>query len=195
MSDNLVFEMPIEDIKKRLKKMLSENRYNHSIGVMEASRGLSKIYGVHTGKAVLAGLLHDCARDLTATETFSICEKYGIKIDDFMKKQPKLLHGIVGSFIARDIFGVTSPDVLSAVENHTMGREGMDKLSAIVFVSDYIEDGRSFPGVEEIRRIAKVSLKKAVVACLDCSISYLISRGRAIHPQTVITRNWAIESE
>jgi len=190
----LICEMPIEEIKEKLKQMLSEKRYKHSIGVMEASRKLSGIYGVNIDKAVLAGLIHDCARDLSVDETFSYCGKYDIKIDSFMKKNPQLLHGKVGSFMAQELFGVKDPGVLLAVENHTMGREGMDKLSSIVFVSDYIEDGRSFPGVDEIRRIAEVSLEKAVVACLDCTISYLIKKGMAIHPQTINTRNWAIES-
>jgi len=189
----LICEMPIEEIRKRLRQMLSEKRYSHSLGVMEASKRLAAKYGADVEKAELAGLIHDCARDLTVDETFSYCGKYNIKIDDFLKKNPQLLHGMVGAHLARDIFSVRASDVLAAVENHTMGREGMDKLSSIVFVSDYIEDGRNFPGVEEIRRIAEVSLEKAIVACLDCTISYLVRKGMAIHPQTVITRNWAID--
>ena len=182
----------IDEIKDKLKSTLSPKRFDHSIHVMEASRELAEKYGADIEEAILAGLIHDCARDLKNTDTFALCRKYSITVDPIMQKQPQLLHGIIGSFLARDLFEIDCPRVLTAVAEHTMGREGMDKLSCIVFIADYIEAGRDYPGVEKIRKAADESLEKAVVAGLDNTIGFILQKGGLLHPQTVATRNWAL---
>lgn len=186
--------MSIDEIKEKLQQMLSPKRLAHSIRVMEASGMLAEKYGEDPEKAALAGLIHDCARDLSKAETIALCRKYGIAVDSIMRRQPELLHGKVGAFLARDIFGIECPDVLAAVSEHTMGKEGMDKLSSILFIADYIEAGRIYPGVETIRKAAEESLEKAIVAGLDNTIGYVLAKGNLLHPQTVTTRNWALKS-
>ena len=183
----------IDEIRDKLKRTLSPKRFDHSIHVMETSRELAEKYGAEIEEAILAGLIHDCARDLENTDTFALCRKYGIKADPIMQKQPQLLHGIIGSFLARDLFEIDCPRVLTAVAEHTMGKEGMDKLSCIVFIADYIEAGRNYPGVEKIRKAADESLEKAVVAGLDNTIGFILEKRGLLHPQTVATRNWALE--
>ncbi|HEX2947259.1 MAG TPA: bis(5'-nucleosyl)-tetraphosphatase (symmetrical) YqeK [Clostridia bacterium] len=185
--------MQIDDIKVKLKQMLTPQRFAHSVQVMEASVKLAGKYGEDPEKAAIAGLVHDCAKDLPIETTFTFCDKYGIIIDDIMKCQPELLHGLVGSYLARDIFGIECPRILAAVEAHTMGREGMDKLCSIVFIADYIEAGRNYPGVEKIRAAAEESLEKAVVAGIDNTVTHILKKGGLLHPQTVATRNWALK--
>ena len=182
----------IDEIRDKLQQILSPKRFAHSIHVMEASGMLAEKYGEDVDKAVLAGLIHDCARDLKKNETFALCRKYDIIADNIMQSQPELLHGKVGSYLARELFGVYNHRVLSAVAEHTMGCEGMDKLCCIVFIADYIEEGRSYPGVETIRKAADESLEKAVVASLDNTIGYILGKGGLLHPQTIATRNWAL---
>lgn len=185
--------MSLEEIKENLRQMLTPKRYQHSINVMDASIVLAEKYGCDRDKAALAGLVHDCARELDKKETLNICSKYGIIPDKIMQNQPELLHGVAGSYLARELFGIECEEVLTAVANHTMGTEGMDKLSSIVFLADYIEAGRVYPGVEEIRKAAMDSLFKGIVAGLDNTITYILKKGGLLHPQTVITRNWALE--
>jgi len=185
--------MSLEEIKEKLREMLTLKRYQHSINVMNACIELAEIYGADGDKAALAGLVHDCARELDKNEALNICGKYGIIPDKIMKNQPELLHGMAGSYLAKDVFGIEFEDVLTAVANHTMGKEGMDTLSSIVFLADYIEAGRDYPGVEEIRKAAKESLSKGIVAGLDNTIAYILKKGALLHPQTVLTRNWALE--
>lgn len=187
-----MYTMGIDEIKEKLQKMLSPKRFAHSVHVMEASRRLAEKYGEDPEKAAMAGLIHDCARDLGKTETIMLCSKYGIAIDDIMQCQPELLHGKVGAFLARDIFGVNCHQILAAVSEHTMGREGMERLSSIVFIADYIEAGRVYPGVEAVRKAAEESLEKAIVAGIDNTIEYILAKGNLLHPQTVATRNWAL---
>jgi predicted HD superfamily hydrolase involved in NAD metabolism len=185
--------MSIDEIKSRLQTMLSQKRFSHSIHVMEVSRTLAEKYGEDMEKAELAGLIHDCAKDMTKSSTFALCKKYGIIVDSIMYKQPEILHGMVGSYLARDLFEVDCRSVLDAVANHTMGCENMNKLSSIVFVADYIEAGRGFEGVEKIRKAAESSLEEAIVAGVDSTIVDILKKGRFLHPQIVLTRNWALE--
>ena len=185
--------MNIDEIKSRLQTMLSQKRFNHSIHVMEASRMLAEKYGEDIGKAELAGLIHDCARDLAKSATFALCKKYDIIVDSIMQKRPEILHGMVGSYLAKDLFEVDCRSVLDAVANHTMGCENMNKLSSIVFIADYIEAGRSYEGVEKIRKAAESSLEEAIVAGVDSTIEDNLRKGKLLHPQIVLARNWALE--
>jgi len=175
-----------------LKKMLSPYRFSHSVRTMEASIRLAEKYDGDTEKAAIAGLVHDCAKDMEKSAILPACKKYGIGVDDITKLQPKLLHGQIGAHLARELFGIECPQILAAIADHTMGRPGMDKLSTIVFVADYIEDMRNFEGVDEIRKAADESLEKAVLAGIDTTIRHVVDKGFLLHPQTVATRNWAL---
>lgn len=185
--------MSIDEIKKNLKRMLTPRRYGHCVKVMEAAVMLAQKYGEDTGKAAIAGLVHDCAKGLKDEDIFRLCEKYRINTDKVMRKQPELLHGLVGSFLARDLFGIECPRILAAISGHTMGRPGMDKLGSIIFIADYIEENRDYPGVDDIRRAAEESLEKAIIIGIDNTIRHVLDKGWMLHPQTVDTRNWALE--
>lgn len=185
--------MRIEEMKTKLKQMLSPQRYAHSLQVMEASLKLAEKFGEDPEKATIAGLVHDCAKDLPNETTFTFCNKYGIIVDNIMECQPELLHGLVGSYLARDVFGIECPRIRAAIAYHTMGSESMDKLCSIVFIADYIEAGRNYPGVDKIRAAAEESLERAIVAGLDNTIEHILKKGGLLHPQTIATRNWALK--
>lgn len=182
----------LNEMIRILKELLTPHRFNHSVKVMEAGIRLAERYGGDVEKAAIAGLVHDCAKDIKKDAIIPACKKYGIIVDDITKTQPQLLHGQIGSHMARELFGIECPQILAAIADHTMGRPGMDKLSTIVFVADYIEDLRDYEGVEEIRRAADESLEKAVVVGIDTTIRYILAKRRLLHPQTVATRNWAL---
>jgi predicted HD superfamily hydrolase involved in NAD metabolism len=184
--------MTLDEIKARLVVALTPKRYAHSINVMKTSMEIAEKYGADPEKALLAGLLHDCARDISDEEILELCKKYDIITDEITREQPSLLHGQIGAFIARDSYGVTCGEVLEAIAYHTMGRSGMPILSKVVFVADFIEPARSYPGVEEIRKESQVSLEKAMLKGIDNTIGHLLDIGKVIHADTVKTRNWVL---
>ena len=57
-----------EEIQEKLKKALDEPRYEHTIGVMYTAGCMAMAHGFDIQKAMLAGLLHDCAKCLTHEE-------------------------------------------------------------------------------------------------------------------------------
>ncbi|MCP6368247.1 bis(5'-nucleosyl)-tetraphosphatase (symmetrical) YqeK, partial [Klebsiella pneumoniae] len=78
----------------------------------------------------------------------------------------ELWHAPVGAFLVRNEVGITDKEVLDAIAYHTSGRPGMTLLEKIVYVADYIEPGRRFPGVDEVRELAKKDLNAALIQSL-----------------------------
>lgn len=185
----------LTDILKKLELTLKPKRFIHSVNVMYVSVELAERYGADKDEAALAGLLHDCARDCSNEELLDYCIKYGITPDDVLLLQPQLLHGKIGACLAHDKYCVEFPRVLEAIKSHTMGTPGMDLLACIVFLADYIEPARIFPGVEAIRKEAFKDLQKAMLTGIDGTISSILEKGKLLHPDTVATRNWLIKNE
>ena len=52
----------IQEIENWLKNNLVEERYIHSLGVMESAVELARMFHLDIEKARLAGLLHDAAK-------------------------------------------------------------------------------------------------------------------------------------
>lgn len=182
----------IEDIKLRLEQTLTPKRFTHSINVMSTAIELGQKYGVDKEKCALAGLMHDCAREIKGDALFELCVNYKIIVDEVSKVQPELLHGPLGSRIAKNDYGVTDEQALNAIHYHTTGRENMSSLEKIVFIADYIEPGRKFSGVKEIRKIAFNDIDKAILITLEDTIKHVLSKGTLIHALTVSARNYII---
>jgi len=178
---------------KTLSKRLSPSRYNHTIGVMKKSVEYAKMLGADEERVKIAALLHDCAKNLSGKELLEYAEKYGIPVDDGMKKAPHLLHGAVGAAIAKDKYGIEDEHILSIIEKHTLGSENMTVEEKIVFLADYTEDGRKYPSSKEVRELALTDFQLALIRCADESIRHLLSSSAYIHPQSIITRNGFIE--
>ena len=125
-------------------------------------------------KAGYAGVLHDCAKYLTDKEMLLACRKRQIFCSEVEKRQPSLLHAKMGAAFAKEIYGITDEEILSAIRWHTTGKPGMSNLEKIVFIADYIEPGRKMlPKMEEIRRVSFQNLDKAMYLILDNTLSYL----------------------
>lgn len=184
--------MLLADISRRLELVLSDKRYRHSVNVMDTAVKLAVKYGEDSEKAALAGLLHDCAREIRGVEVFEACRKYNIPVDYVSKAQPELLHGSIGAGLAKEEYDVSDESVLDAIRFHTTGRENMSMLEKIVFIADYIEPGRNFPEVHEAREIAFEDIDRAVLNALNRTIGYLVNRGVLIHTDTVNARNFMI---
>ncbi|MDP4181524.1 MAG: bis(5'-nucleosyl)-tetraphosphatase (symmetrical) YqeK [Bacillota bacterium] len=184
--------MKIDEIKNKLKASLSEKRFKHLVGVMDTAVELAQSYGQDVDKAAIAGLLHDCAREIKGDELIKTCSKYGIEIDAFYKKQPMLLHGPIGVEVAREVYQIEDLIVLNSIKYHTTGRANMDMLEKIIFLADYIEPGRKFKGVEEARKMAFIDIDRTMLLALDKTISHIIEKENLIHIDTIYARNYIL---
>ncbi|KAB3537407.1 HD domain-containing protein [Alkaliphilus pronyensis] len=176
-------------IDHKLKQVISKKRYKHTLGVVDVAVYLANKYGENCNKAAIAALLHDYAKDFSEAKLRKHIKKNKIPVDDVLNCAYQLLHGKVAASIAKKRFGVTDIDILNAVEYHTTGRRGMTRLEKIIYLADFIEVGRSYPGVDELRVIAEEDLDKAVLKALNNTIIYVLDINQILHPNTIDARN------
>ena len=82
----------IRKIQKKLKKHLDEERYEHTLGVMYTSAALAMRYQANLEQALLAGLLHDCAKCIPNSEKIQICREERLAISEVEEANPSLLN-------------------------------------------------------------------------------------------------------
>lgn len=179
--------MDIKEIETDLSNKLSKKRFIHTLGVVNSAMYLAKKYGANIEDAHLAALLHDCAKEIPLLEMRDLVAD--LPCDQDMLHSGALLHGLAGMVLANTQYGVTNPDILEAIRVHTTGKENMSKLDKIIFLADYIEPNRKFPGVNDIRLAAEQSLDAGVLCGFDMTIRHLIDSGDSIYPLTILSRN------
>ena len=182
----------ISEIEKYIKDNIKESRYKHTLGVIETAKKLANINGVDENKAHLAALMHDSAKNMPSEKMIEILNEENIKLDLVSKESPQILHGKVGAIIAKKVFEIEDEDILNAIEYHTTGRSNMSTLEKIVYIADYIEPNRNYPGVDELREITFEDLDKGVLKGLDNTLIFVIKEENLIHPLTIEARNFML---
>ncbi|MBH5317020.1 bis(5'-nucleosyl)-tetraphosphatase (symmetrical) YqeK [Paenibacillus sp. GSMTC-2017] len=177
---------------ERVRAEMPEKRWKHTEGVMATAIILANRYGEDAKRAELAAILHDVAKFWPTVRQGNVIRDNNLPID-VLNYDKELWHASVGAWVAEHEFGVTDVGVLDAIRYHTSGRRGMTKLEKIVWLADYIEPGRDFPGVDHVRAISEVNLEEAILAGLDGTLSFLIAKGVRIYPLTIEARNSLIE--
>lgn len=180
--------MDLSQMQEKLRGMLTLQRFRHSLGVMGSAVHLAKIFGAPVEKARIAGLLHDCAKDLDKADMPAMCDALGVELDPVKREQRSLIHADLGAKLAQTEFGVTDPEIISAIRYHTLGRSQMTVLEKILYIADFIEPNRrDFPGLDELRELAELDLDAAMLAAVDASVRYVRSRNKVLHEQSLQT--------
>jgi len=178
-------EMDIGMMEEDLRKRQNPRRFRHTTGVMYTSICLAMRYEEDLDKASLAGLLHDCAKQIKPDKLLAKCLEEDLPVTDSERRNPFLLHGRVGAFLAEHRYGVSDKDILNAITWHTTGRPHMSLLEKIVFTADYIEPGRDqVPDLIVLRKAAFVDLDQAMLMILEHTLDYLKSGSSEIDPMT-----------
>lgn len=172
----------------KMQQLLPEKRLKHCLGVEQTAIELAERFGVDREKAGLAGLLHDYAKKLSDEEFLALIDKYDLALK-LKEWGNNVWHGLVGVYKIREDLGLSDPEILRSIEIHTVGSAQMSDLDKVVYVADYIEPNRDFPGVEEAREIACISLNRAVAYETAHTVEYLAHQGLPIFPQTLETYN------
>lgn len=175
----------IEEIQEMLQEKISAKLFRHVVGVRYTAEALAMCHGVSMVQAGTAGILHDCAKYMTAEKMLKKCQKHEIPISSSEKKNPMLLHAKLGAYLAEHKYGIRDSEVLSAIRWHTTGKEEMTTLEQIVFLADYIEPHRKMiPGLDQVRRAAFQDLEGAVFLTLKNTISYLEEQSKKTGKKT-----------
>ena len=166
-----------------LRKKLDPELYHHSIATRQLATELAGIYNVDRQKAIVAGLLHDCAKGLSDEELISCANRYHIPLDQVQLTQPVLLHAPLGAKLVQIELGITDNEILHAIAVHSTGSRGMSRVDKVLYVADSSEPNRDYPGVQHIRDLASSGdLDGALLKAMETKIRYVIGQRLMLHP-------------
>ena len=173
--------LPMDKLETVVVGLLNPNRVRHVLGCRDTAAGLARVWGADETDAARAGLLHDITKALDGPLQLTLCREYGKVLDEFSENNPKTLHALTGSLVAERIFGENEA-VVKAIESHTTGKPAMNTLEKIIYVADYMEPNRNFPGVDDLRRLAYTDLDGALKLGLEMTLAMLKEQKRQISP-------------
>lgn len=180
--------MELSEICKKLKKELDKGRYEHTVGVMYTAGCLAMAHGYSVEQAMLAGLLHDCAKCIPNNKKIKICQKHNISITPVEYENLYLLHAKLGAYLAETEYGVKDAQILHAIKVHTTGEPDMSMLDKIIYIADYIEPKRDkAPNLAHVRKIAFCDLNACVAEILRDTLKYLSNKKGSIDSLTQTT--------
>ena len=182
-------QLPMESLEKVVVSLLNPNRVAHVLGCRDTAVELAKHWGANVEDAARAAILHDITKAIDGPLQLTLCDAYGKILSDFSRKYPKTLHALTGSLVAGRIFGENDA-VVSAIEWHTTGKADMNLLEKIIYVADYMEPNRSFPGVEKLRELAFSDMDAALKLGLEMTLEHLKRQGAEVSPASREALAW-----
>ena len=175
--------LPMEDLEEVVISLLNPNRVAHTLGCRDTAVELARRWGAGETDAARAGILHDVTKALDGPLQLTLCEAYGKMLSDFSRKYPKTLHALTGSLVAEVVFG-ENREVVEAIKSHTTGKANMTTLQKIIYIADYMEPCRDFPGVEKLRHLAFTDLDAALKLGLEMTLEHLANQGNEVSPES-----------
>ena len=183
--NHLYKEMNNAEMITLLSKELKESRLMHTFGVIDTATALAKAYQADIKKCERAALLHDCAKYMPLEEMIAICERNFVELNDLEKSKDSLLHAKAGACLAYEKYGIKDEEILDAIKYHTTGRPDMSLIEKIIFVSDFIEPGRTHSEkLPMYRMIAMADINLVCMNILKDTLDYLESLNEEIDPLT-----------
>ena len=177
--------MTVSEIKEKLKTMIPDRRYEHTLGVEYTACCMAYRYGADPTRTRIAALLHDCAKYIPSQMKIRECEAAGYQPSQAERKNPELLHARLGAIYARNKFGVEDEEILSAITWHTTGKPNMSLMDKIIYIADYIEPNRDkSPILGQVRSLAFIDIDQCLLAIMKGMMDYLSAGSSVVDPMT-----------
>lgn len=181
--------LPMNELEHVALALLKPTRVAHVQGCRDTAVELARYWGADETDAARAALLHDVTKALEPAGQLTLPGEYGMMLDEFSRNYPKTLHALTGSLVAQHVFG-EKPAVVQAIRYHTTGRANMTLLEKIIYVADYMEPNRDFPGVEKLRELAFCDLDAALRLGLTMTLEVLLKQGSEVSPESREALSW-----
>lgn len=175
----------LDELTVWLRSKLSRERFTHTLNVASEALRLAENYGENGDVAYLAGLLHDCCKEIPHDEMLNIIENSDIIINQPFKDSPKIWHGFAAAEFIKKEFSIYNTEIIEAVRYHTTGRGEMSRIEEIIYLADLVSADRVYSGVEALRAKAYRSIDEAMLEALQFSLSSLVKSAAPILPETL----------
>ena len=182
-----------DELISKVQAVMSDYRFQHVLRVEEMALRLADQWQVEPELASVAALTHDFTKERPDTDFIQVIKNKSLD-SDLLNWGNNIWHGVVGAEMVADELEITNSDILTAIRQHTTGAADMSLLSQILYMADYIEVGRDFPGVEEVRTLAFEDLGASVGWQTQHTLAYLVAKRVPVYPGTLTTyNNWSIK--
>ena len=185
--------LPLEALERICEPLYKPKRWLHALGCSETAAQLARRYGAAAADARRAGILHDVTKALTDAEQIALCEQFAIAVTPSEQESPWLLHAKTAAWAAEHIFG-EEPELCSAIRWHTTGRANMTTLEKIIYIADYMEPNRDFPGVDRLREAVWRDLDEGVLLGIDMTLEQLAKKSQPACADSLAARDWLLSN-
>ncbi len=160
-----------------------EHRLEHSISVARLAYDIAKSNGLpYSGWAYIAGLLHDCAKELSEEESLDLLDETMPELKSIYPKWA--YHQFLGAVIAQRDFQIWNPFIVEAICWHATGCAHMSPLAKIIYAADKIEPLRGYDSSSMIEECKK-DYEKGFLTVLAANRDYLTEKGYKVdNPST-----------
>lgn len=177
-----------DEYSEFIKNTLPEKRLIHTANVTICALKKAHELNLDYNKVKISALLHDCAKyiDYKSVKGFTL-----------PKDVPEpVIHAFLGSYIAQNVLNIQDEEILDAIKYHTSGKANMTTLGKLIFVADMVEKGRTYEGVETLRKIfIEKDIDTAFNECLKEEFVHLINRGGQIYFETLNAFDYYIKNK
>lgn len=182
-----------KEVLNKLKDLIGQDRFKHSLGVMETAEAFCIRLGEDPEKGKLAGLFHDCGKFADRKKAMDFIEDHKLTYNKEYLENFQLLHPHFGADVAKLVFKIDDPYILDAIAYHTTLRAEPSLLDKIIYITDAIEPNRDFQGVEELRKLANEDLDRAILYSLEETIVALLKKKKYLGLETIEARNYFLK--
>ena len=182
-----------DQYEELLKGRLSKKRFTHTMNVAEACYDLAERFGGDKKRCYLAGMLHDIMKEELPERQKQMTAESGFQPDSAEIDTPALRHAVAGAAYVRDQLGIDDEEILAGIRFHTIGCAKMTLLEKIIYLADYIEPTRDFPGVETLRRTVYEDLDRGLLMGLTMTIDEMEEMGNPVHHMTRDARDYLMK--
>ncbi len=194
----------LSSLRSEIAKKMSESRHTHTLGVEKMAAKIAEVYCPEKANILrAAALLHDITKELKASEQEDIFKEYGVDISEEMRNSYPTMHSHTAALIIPELYpSFADEEIIDAVRYHTTGRGDMTLAEKIIYLSDYIDETRTykdcvrlrymfwsveFESMSEEERLAH--LDSIILESFDMTLTDLIERKRIISTDTAEARN------
>lgn len=198
----MITEIMLDNLREELREKIDPFRFAHTLGVEKEMRAMAARYMPDKiAQAAAAGLLHDVTKAFSAEEQFSYCAANGLAISEDEAASYRVLHAKTGAHYVKTRYpAFADAEILHAIERHTVAAMDMTTFDIMLYLADFIEEGRTYEDCVALRRLYydgiergkekdTCFLRRIFLKALDLSLQELLKDGRSISLETVRARN------
>ncbi len=182
----------VDRINRRMRR-LPTGLQEHCQRVEQIARDLAERHGQDVDAIGIAALAHDATKHFSGVENLLRMEEYDLPpVTEFERRNPGILHGMVGAELLKREDGFGHPQLYNAVYWHTTGDPaGGDPIAHIVFLADKLDPVKvkRYPWQAELKELAENDLPAAMTMFLTRNVARLLDKGSLVHPAAIEARN------